>query len=63
MKLQALLPLVTYPDPVSEHVASNATIVAAQLDAELHALAVNVEIPLVSNAISRALLNTPELVR
>lgn len=63
MKLQALLPLVTYPDPISEHVASNATIVAAQLDAELHALAVNVEIPLVSNAISRALLNTPELVR
>ena len=49
MKLQALLPLVTYPDPVSPHVGSNATIVSAQLEAELHALAVNASIPVVSN--------------
>ena len=63
MKLQAFLPLVTYPDPVSAHVGSNAAIVAAQLDAELHALAVNVDIPPVSNALSKLLLNTPELIR
>ena len=63
MKLQALLPLVTYPDPVSPHVGSNATIVSAQLEAELHALAVNADIPPVSNALSKFLLNTPELIR
>jgi nucleotide-binding universal stress UspA family protein len=63
MKLQALLPLVTYPDPVSPHVGSNATIVSAQLEMELHALAVNADIPAVSNALSKLLLNTPELIR
>lgn len=63
MKFQALLPLVTYPGPVSPHVGSNATIVSAQLDAELHALAVNADIPPVSNALSTFFLNTPELIR
>lgn len=63
MNLQALLPLVTYPDPVSTHVASNAVIAAAQLDVELHALAVNADIPPVSNALSKFLLNTPEMIR
>lgn len=63
MKLQALLPLVTYPDPVSPHVASNATTVAMQLETELHALAVNADIPPVSTALSTFLLNTPELIR
>jgi nucleotide-binding universal stress UspA family protein len=63
MKLQALLPLVTYPGPVSPHVASNAVVAAAQLDAELHALALNADIPPVSNALSTFLLNTPELIR
>jgi nucleotide-binding universal stress UspA family protein len=63
MKLQVLLPLVTYPGPVSPHVGSNAAIVSAQLEAELHALAVNVDIPPVSNALSTFFLNTPELIR
>jgi nucleotide-binding universal stress UspA family protein len=54
---------VTYPDPVSPHVGSNATIVSAQLEMELHALAVNADIPAVSNALSKFLLNTPELIR
>lgn len=63
MKLQALLLLVTYPDPVSPHVGSNATIASAQLEAELHALAINADIPPVSNALSKFLLNTPELIR
>ena len=63
MNLQALLPLVTYPDPLSPHVGLNAVIAAAQLDAELHALAVNADIPPVSNALSRFLLNTPELIQ
>ncbi len=63
MNLQALLALVTYPDPVSPDVASNAVAVAAQLGAELHALAVNAEIPPVSNALSKFFLNTPEMIR
>lgn len=63
MNLQALLPLVTYPDPVSPHVAASAASAAAQLGMELHALAVNVDIPPMSNALSRFLLNTPEMVR
>jgi hypothetical protein len=54
---------VTYPDPLSLHVVTNATSVAAQLDAELHALAVNADIPPVSNTLSTLLLNTPELIR
>lgn len=63
MQFQALLPLVTYPDPISPNVASNAVIAAAQLGVELHALAVNADIPAVSNALSTFLLNTPELIR
>ncbi|KQZ21709.1 hypothetical protein ASD50_05120 [Mesorhizobium sp. Root552] len=63
MKLQVLLPLVTYPGPVSPHVGSNAAVVSAQLEAELHALAVNVDIPPVSNALSTFFLKTPELIR
>ena len=63
MKPLAFLPLVTYPDPNSEAVAANAVAIAAQLGAELHALAVNVDIPDVSNALSKFLLNMPEMVR
>ncbi|ODT31117.1 MAG: hypothetical protein ABS35_05630 [Kaistia sp. SCN 65-12] len=63
MNLQAFLPLVTYPDPVSAHTAANAAVAAAQLGMELHALAVNVDIPPVSNTLSKFLLNTPELIR
>ncbi len=36
---------------------------AAALDTELHALAINVDIPPVSNALSRLLLNVPEMIR
>ena len=63
MNRQALLPLVTYPDPISDAVAANAASMAACLDAELHALALNVDIPPVSNALSRFLLNTPDMIR
>ena len=63
MNRQALLPLVTYPDPISDAVAANAASMAACLDAELHALALNVDIPPVSNTLSRFLLNTPDMIR
>jgi nucleotide-binding universal stress UspA family protein len=63
MKLQAVLPLVTYPDPNSDKVAANAVAVARQLGANLHALAVNVDIPEVSSALSRMLLDVPAMIR
>ena len=63
MKLQAVLPLVTYPDPNSDKVAANAVAVARQLGASLNALAVNVDIPQVSSALSRVLLDVPAMVR
>lgn len=63
MKRNALLPIITYPDPISESVVANAVSMAAQLDVALHVLAVNVDIPPISNALSRLLLNTPEMIR
>ena len=63
MKLEALVPLVTYPEASSEKVASNAVNIARHLGADLHALALNVNIPDVSNALSGLLLNLPEMIR
>lgn len=63
MKLKTFLPLVTYPDPASEVSIANAVSVSGLLDAELNALALVVDIPQVSNALSRALLNLPEMIK
>ena len=63
MKLQAFLPLVTYSDPNADTVAANAAAVAGLLDADLNVLAVNVTIPQVSNALSRFLLDVPDMIR
>ncbi|MET3792379.1 universal stress protein [Aquamicrobium terrae] len=63
MQLQALLPLVTHPDPNSDIVAAHAVAVANLIRAEIHALAINVDIPPVSNALSRFLLDVPEMIR
>lgn len=63
MKLQALLPLVTYTDPNSDAVAANAVAVARQIGASIHALAINVDIPNMSSAVPRALLNVPDMIR
>ena len=63
MKMQAFLPLVTYPDANSDAVAANAIAVTTFLDADLHATAFNADIPDVSNALSRLLLDLPELIR
>lgn len=63
MKIQALLPMVTYPDANSDAVATNAVAVAEQLGADLHALALNADIPPVSSALSRLLLDLPEMIR
>ena len=63
MKMQAILPLVTYPDANSDAVAANAVAIAAYLGADLHAVALNADIPDVSNAMSELLLNLPELIK
>lgn len=63
MHIQALLPLVTYPEANSDAVAANAIAMAAILNARLHALAINADMPQVSNAMSRLLLNVPEMIR
>jgi nucleotide-binding universal stress UspA family protein len=63
MHIQALLPLVTYPEANSDAIAANAVAMAAMLNARLHALAINAELPRVSNAMSRLLLNVPEMIR
>jgi nucleotide-binding universal stress UspA family protein len=63
VKIQAFLPLVTYTDPNSETVAANAAAVAALLGADLNVLAVNITIPQVKNALSRFLLDVPDMIR
>lgn len=63
MKLQAFLPLVTYTDANDDAVAPNAAALASLLGADLHALAVNVTIPQVSSALSRFLLDVPDMIR
>lgn len=63
MKLQAFLPLITYTDPNSESVATNAVGVAALIGADLNVLAVNVAVPQVSSTLSRFMLDVPEMIR
>ncbi|SDA69616.1 universal stress protein [Mesorhizobium qingshengii] len=63
MKLMATLCLATYPDANSPAIAANSVAVVKQLDATLHAIAVNVDIPDVSNALSRYLLDLPSKIR
>jgi len=61
--LQALVPLVTYPEANSDDLAAQAVSVAARLGARLHILAVNADIPDVSNALSSLLLDTPGMIK
>lgn len=63
MQLQAFVPLLTYPASNSDSIATHAVSYASRLGAKLHAAAINVEIPDVSNALSRLLLDTPELIK
>lgn len=63
MKPHFFLPLATYPEPSSEAVASSAVLMAARFEASLHAVAFNPAIPQVSNALSKLLLDTPQMIR
>ena len=62
MKLQAFLPLATYPDENSDAIAANASAIAANLGADLHALALTATIPRVSSVLSPVLMNVPEMI-
>ncbi|RVA11954.1 universal stress protein [Mesorhizobium sp. M7A.F.Ca.US.002.01.1.1] len=59
MKVMASLSLATYPDANSAKIAANAVAVVKKIDAALHAVAVDVDIPDVSNALSNYLLDLP----
>ena len=62
MKLHAFLPLITYPETVGDVAVAAAVAMAATIEARLHALAINADIPNVSNALSKYLLDTPHLI-
>jgi nucleotide-binding universal stress UspA family protein len=63
MKKEVFVPLVTYPDPTSEPATSNVLAVAKHLEADLYAMALTVDVPDVSSALGRILLNVPEMIR
>ncbi|WP_457937309.1 universal stress protein [Mesorhizobium sp. 10J20-29] len=63
MKRQAFVPFVTYPQANSDAIAENAVRVAGHLGADLHAHAIDADIPDVSNALSTLLLDTPGMIR
>src|SRR5918994_2754385 len=63
MRPSAFVPLVTYPDANTEKIASNAVAIARHLEADLHALAMNVDIPDVASPLSGILLNVPAMIR
>ena len=63
MQLHAFVPLVTYPDANTDGVATRMVSFAAGLGVSIHALAVNADIPDVSNALSKILLDTPAMIR
>jgi nucleotide-binding universal stress UspA family protein len=63
MKKKAIFPFATYPDAPSDAAAALIAAAAGELDADLHALAVNVDIPDVANAFSRLLIDVPAMIK
>ena len=62
MQLQIFVPLATYPEANADGIAANAVSIAARLDAKLHAMAINADIPDVSNMLSKLLLDVAGLI-
>ena len=63
MKLVASLSLATYPDANSSKIVANAVALVKQIDAALHAVAIDVDIPDVSNALSSYFLDLPHQIQ
>lgn len=59
----AYLPLITYPEPVSDDAIEAAVEVAAALGCEVHATTFSADIPSVSTPIGGLLINIPEMIR
>ena len=62
MRTQLFVPLVTYPDAISEAIAKNAVAVAAELSGDLNVVTFNAHIPDVTNVWSRMLINIPQMI-
>ncbi|MCC2690276.1 MAG: universal stress protein [Rhizobiaceae bacterium] len=63
MTPQAFVPLVTYPDANSDALAANAVAAARWIGADLNVLVLNADIPQISNAFSRLLIDVPDMIR
>jgi nucleotide-binding universal stress UspA family protein len=63
VRLQAFLPFVTYPDANVDAAAAHAVAFAARIGADIRALAINVDIPDISNALSKLLIDVPAMIR
>lgn len=63
IRREAFVPLVTFPEPISDKIASNAVAVAGHLGFDLHALALDVDIPNLSSALGNLLLDLPDMIR
>jgi nucleotide-binding universal stress UspA family protein len=63
MKTTALLPVITYPETSPDAAIPRILAMAAALGAKLHALALNVEVRSISNALSRKLVDVSKMTR
>jgi len=63
MSLTAFCPLATYPEATREDFAAQAAGLAATLGAKLHVSAFLADIPAVSNALSRLMLDVPRMIQ
>lgn len=63
MRRSALFPLITHPISASEAVAARAAAMASLLGADLHALGVTADLPPVTNAFARVMVNVPAMIK
>lgn len=63
MRQDILVPFVTYPDANAEVFVDQAIAVATYLGRDVHAVALDVDIPDVSNLVSRLLIGLPDMIR
>jgi len=63
MKFRTFVPLLTYPDASTEATVRNAAAAARLIGDELHALALEADIPQVKSALSSALTKLPKMIQ
>ncbi len=63
MKIRSFLPLLTYPDAHSEASIRTTAALAGLVSEELHLVALEADIPPITSALSRVLMNLPEVIR